>query len=76
MEAGVRISLDGRGRALDTVFIQRLWRSVKYGDIYLRAYDDGHELAAGFSRYFQFYNHERPHAGIGKRAPADVYHNG
>jgi len=76
LKRGVRISMDGRGRALDNVFIERLWRSVKYEDIYLRAYDNGHELAAGLSRYFRFYNHERPHNGLGKQTPAYVYRNG
>jgi putative transposase len=71
----VRISMDGRGRALDNVFIERLWRSVKYEDIYLHAYVDGHALHAGLSRYFAFYNHERPHDGLGKRTPAHVYQN-
>ena len=55
----VRIRMDGRGRALDNVFIERLWRSVKYEDIYLHEYADGHELHHGQSKYFQFYNHER-----------------
>jgi putative transposase len=59
----------GRGRALDNVFIERLWRSVKYEDIYLREYADGNALHEGLSAYFQFYNHERPHAGLGKRTP-------
>ena len=69
-KAGVRISMDGRGRALDNVFIERLWRSVKYEDVYLRDYADGHELHAGLARYFRFYNHERPHSGIQNRTPA------
>jgi putative transposase len=70
---GVRISMDGRGRALDNVFIERLWRSVKYEDIYLREYNDGPALHAGLSRYFRFYNHERPHSGLGNQTPARVY---
>lgn len=69
----VRISMDGRGRALDNVFIERLWRSVKYEDIYLRDYADGHALHAGLSRYFRFYNHERPHSALENRTPAQVY---
>ncbi len=67
---GIRISMDGRGRALDNVFIERLWRSVKYEDIYLRAYADGHALHAGLARYFRFYNHERPHSALDNQTPA------
>ena len=70
---GVRISMDGRGRALDNAFIERLWRSVKYEDIYLREYADGHALRSGLARYFRFYNYERPHSGIGNRTPASCY---
>lgn len=73
LEQDIRISMDGRGRALDNVFIERLWRSVKYEDIYLRAYADGHELHAGLANYFHYYNHERRHSGIGKSTPAAVY---
>jgi len=68
--AGVRISMDGRGRALDNVFIERLWRSVKYEDLYLREYADGHALHAGLARYFRFYNHERPHSALDNLTPA------
>jgi len=73
VQHGIRISMDGRGRALDNVFIERLWRSVKYEDIYLREYADGHALYDGLQRYFAYYNHERRHSGIGKRTPAAVY---
>ena len=73
LECGVRISMDGRGRALDNVFIERLWRSVKYEDLYLRDYADGHALYAGLARYFHYYNHERPHSGLAMRAPASCY---
>lgn len=72
-KAQVRISMDGRGRALDNVFIERLWRSVKYEDIYLREYTDGHALRAGLARYFRFYNHERPHQGLENQTPASWY---
>lgn len=72
-KAGVRISMDGCGRALDNVFIERLWRSVKYEDIYLRDYADGHALHAGLARYFHFYNHQRPHSALDNRTPAS-YH--
>ena len=72
-QAGIRISMDGRGRALDNVFIERLWRSVKYEDIYLREYADGQALHAGLTRYFRFYNHERPHSALNYHTPADYY---
>jgi putative transposase len=69
-KAGVRISMDGRGRALDNVFIERLWRSVKYEDVYLREYSDGRALRTGLARYFHFYNHERPHSSLDNQTPA------
>jgi putative transposase len=72
----VRISMDGRGRAMDNIFIERLWRTVKYEEIYLRDYADGHELHHGLSEYFHFYNHERPHNSLGKQTPARVYASG
>lgn len=70
LRAGVRISMDGRGRALDNVFIERLWRTVKYEDLYLRDYGDGHELYTGLNRYFRFYNHQRPHSALDNQTPA------
>ena len=73
LKATVRISMDGRGRALDNVFIERLWRSVKYEDIYLRDYADGHALYAGLARYFRFYNHVRPHGGLANQTPASLH---
>ena len=74
-QKNVRISMDGRGRALDNVFIERLWRSVKYEDVYLRDYADGHALRAGLAKYFRFYNHERPHSALENRTPAWCHHN-
>lgn len=71
--AGVRISMDGRGRAMDNVFIERLWWSVKYEDIYLRDYADGQQLRDGLRRYFRFYNTERPHQGLEHRTPEKVH---
>lgn len=68
--AGVRMSMDGRGRALDNVFVERLWRTVKYEDIYLQNYEDGGRLHNGLERYFGFYNHERPHQSLNYRVPA------
>lgn len=73
-EAGVRISMDGRGRALDNVFVERLWRSVKYEDIYLKAYEDGQTLRTGLASYFRFYNHERFHQSLNYLTPAQVHY--
>lgn len=70
--AGMRVSHDGRGRALDNVMVERLWRSVKYEDIYLRDYGDLSEARAGLGRYFPFYNTERPHQGLDYRTPWEV----
>jgi len=70
---GVRVSMDGRGRALDNIFVERLWRSVKYEDVYLRDYQTVRELDAGLGRYFRFYNQERPHQSLGYRTPAEVH---
>jgi putative transposase len=71
--AGVAVSMDGRGRALDNVFVERLWRSVKYEDIYIQGYDTVPELHRGLARYFAFYNDERPHQSLDYRTPAAVY---
>jgi putative transposase len=71
--AGVAVSMDGRGRALDNVFVKRLWRSVKYEDIYIRGYEVVPELDPGLNRYFGFYNNERLHQSLGYRTPAVVY---
>lgn len=73
-EAGVAISMDGRGRALDNVFIERLWRSLKYEEVYLKAYRNVKEMESGLSNWFAFYNHERLHQSLGYRTPAKVYH--
>ena len=70
---GVAISMDGRGRALDNVFIERLWWSVKYESIYRHAYDTVPLLDRGLRTYFDFYCHERPHQALGYRTPAKVY---
>lgn len=70
-EAGVQISMDGRGRAHDNIFIERLWRTVKYEDIYLRDYANGHELRLGLGRYFRYYNFERPHQSLGYKTPVE-----
>lgn len=73
VNAGVRMSMDGRGRAPDNVFVERLWRSVKYEDIYLQNYETGEALLEGLQRYFRFYNDERPHQSLGYRTPASVH---
>ena len=72
--AGVAVSMDGKGRCLDNVFVERLWRTVKYEDIYLRRYETVPELRQGLSRYFPYYNKERWHQSLGYRTPAAVYH--
>lgn len=69
----VRVSMDGRGRAFDNIFIERLWRSVKYEDIYLKDYATVPDLDSGLQRYFQFYNHDRPHQSLGYRTPAEIH---
>jgi putative transposase len=74
--AGVAVSMDGRGRCLDNVFVERLWRTVKYEELYLRGYERVPELAGGLARYFGFYNQERLHQSLGYRTPAAVYRSG
>lgn len=70
---GVRISMDGKGRFSDNIFVERLWRSVKYEEVYLHAYDTGAEAQAGLARYFGFYNDERRHQALGYRTPHQVF---
>ena len=70
---GIKISMDGKGRWVDNVFVERLWRSVKYEDVYLRAYETPAELRAGLTRYFQFYNARRRHSALDRRTPDAVY---
>jgi putative transposase len=69
----VAISMDGKGRWVDNVFVERLWRSVKYEDIYLHAYDSVKDLNAALARYFSFYNGRRPHQSLDQRTPDAVY---
>jgi putative transposase len=71
--AGVAVSMDGRGRCLDNVFVERLWRTVKYENIYLEGYDSVPGLEKGLGKYFPFYNHERLHQSLAYRTPAAVY---
>ena len=72
-QAGIRISMDGRGRALDNIFVERLGRTVKYENVYLMEYATVLDLIAGLKAYFQFYNYERLHQSLGYRTPASVY---
>jgi putative transposase len=70
---GVRISMDGKGSYNDNLFIERLWRTVKYEEVYLKAYQDGREARIGLGNYFHFYNAERPHQSLSYRTPAEVF---
>lgn len=72
-QKGIRISRDGRGRALDNIFVERLWRSLKYEDIYLKDYGSVPALTIGLAAYFRFYNHERLHQSLAYRTPAEVH---
>ena len=69
----ITISMDGRGRAIDNIFIERLWRTVKYEEVYLKDYVDVLEAIANLKSYFSFYNHERPHQSLGYQTPAAIY---
>ena len=71
--AGVAISMDGKGRWVDNVFVERLWNSVKYEEVYLHAYDSVAEARQGLQRYFQFYNQRRPHSSLDGQTPNAVY---
>ena len=70
----VKISMDGKGRCIDNVFVERLWRSLKYEDVYLKAYEDPREARAGIGEYFVFYNTERPHTALGGSTPMEIHH--
>ena len=70
---GIRVSMDGKGSYKDNLFIERLWRTVKYEEVYLKAYRDGREARVGIGNYFRFYNTERPHQILGYRTPAEVF---
>ncbi len=76
LDLDIAISMDGRGRALDNAFIERLWWTVKYEDVYLRGYADGHALYSGLDVYFDYYNNERKHSSLDKRTPAQVFLEG
>ena len=72
-DAGVKISMDGKGRWMDNVFIERLWRSLKYECVYLQAFETGSEARAGIGRWIDYYNTSRPHSAFGGRTPEEVY---
>ncbi len=69
---GVSISMDGKWRYTDNIFVERLWRTVKYEEVYLKAYSNGREAKAGLDAYFHFYNTQRPHQALDYRTPAEV----
>jgi putative transposase len=70
---GIRVSMDGRGRVYDNIFVERFWRSVKYEEVYLHEYQTVAEARAHLAEYFRFYNEERPHSALGYRTPQEVY---
>ncbi len=76
LERGIKVSMDGKGRYLDNIFVERLWRSVKYEEVYLKAYRDGSEARRGIDAYLDFYNRERPHQSLGYRTPGQVFASG
>jgi len=73
LDRDIQVSMDGRGRALDNVFVERLWRSVKYEDIYLKGYEDLYQAGEGLEKYFNFYNTERPHQSLRYKRPQEVH---
>ncbi len=75
-EQGIQVSMDGKGRYLDNIFVERLWRSIKYEEVYLKAYQTVAEARTGINAYLEFYNQQRPHQALGYRTPAEVYQNG
>ena len=70
----VKISMDGKGRYRDNIFVERLWRTVKYEEVYLKAYTNASEARRELGAYFRFYNNQRPHQALGYRTPAEVFH--
>ena len=73
-DRGVKISMDGRGRYQDNIFVERLWRTVKYEEVYLKAYANGLEARNELREYLRFYNERRPHQALGYRTPAEVFY--
>jgi putative transposase len=76
LAADVQISMDGKGRALDNIFTERLWRTIKYEEVYLREYITPKDAFRGLANYLHFYNHQRLHQSLDYRTPAEVYHAG
>lgn len=76
LEQGIQISMDGKGRYTDNIFVERLWRSIKYEEVYLKAYQSGSEARSGIGAYLDFYNQERPHQALGYRTPREVFEAG
>jgi len=74
-EHNIKISMDGRGRALDNIFVERLWRSVKYECVYLKEWHTVRDATDGLRDYFNFYNHHRPHSGVAGKTPFSVHYN-
>jgi putative transposase len=74
LDRGIAISMDGKGRCIDNVFVERLWRSLKYEEVYLHAYDTVDEAREGIGRYIEFYNGKRPHQSLGYQTPDAFYH--
>jgi putative transposase len=74
--AGIAISMDGRGRFMDNIFIERLWRSIKYEEVHLKAYADGREARDGIGRWMDFYNYQRPHQSMSNQRPMSVWRDG
>jgi putative transposase len=72
-EKGIQISMDGKGRCLDNIFVERFWRSVKYEDIYLKQYSSPMEVQQGLKEHFHFYNHSRLHQSLNYKTPAQIY---
>ncbi len=75
LDNGVKISMDGKGRVFDNIFIERLWRSVKYENVYLRGYETCEETIDGLGSYFKFYNHQRPHQALEYKVPYEIHYN-
>jgi len=76
LKRNIRVSMDGKGRCMDNVFVERLWRSLKYEEVYLKAYDTVAEARAGIAAWLRFYNHERPHQALDYRTPWQAFQKG
>jgi putative transposase len=76
LENGIQISMDGKGRCFDNIFVERLWRSVKQEEVYLKEYEDVWEAEESLRKYFEFYNYRRPHQSLGYKTPFEIYQKG